>query len=432
MIAASRPFLCATLVAFLLAGTAAEAKDYAAGPESYVSILPKLLPGDTLNLRAGYYRNGLRLHGLHGSSSGPIVIQGPRSADPAVFLARPGANTVSFAEASYVTLRNLRIDGAHLPVDGIKAEGSKRPVHHITLEKLTIVNYDNAQDVIAISTKCPAWDWIIRDNNIIGAGTGLYLGDSDGTAPFVGGLIENNLIVDTIGYNMEIKHQIYRADLAEMSTHPRITILRHNVFAKTQNASVGKAARPNVLVGHFPLQGSGRDDRYEIVGNIFFDNRTEALFQGEGNVTLAQNMLFNPGGDAVVMQPHHDRPRQVSVIDNFVAAARRGIEMRGGDVNMKQEVVGNEIYADEPLHGGEQRDNKVGTFEQATVALPAWIARVAEHRVDGIMNRAGLRSLTRRACELAEGAPLYAAPSSTSQRRHPLCSFLRTLSSATP
>src|SRR5438132_1024017 len=93
------------------------------------------------------------------------------------------------------------------------AEGSSRPVHHITLEKLRIINYDNDQGAIAISTKCPAWGWIIRDNDIIGAGTGLYLGDSDGTAPFIDGLIENNLIVDTIGYNIEIKHQIERPDL---------------------------------------------------------------------------------------------------------------------------------------------------------------------------------------------------------------------------
>ena len=42
------------------------------------------------------------------------------------------------------------------------------------------------------------------------------------------------------------------------------------------------------IEGHFPVQGNGHGDRYEIVGNIFFENRTEALFQREGKGTLAR------------------------------------------------------------------------------------------------------------------------------------------------
>jgi hypothetical protein len=40
----------------------------------------------------------------------------------------------------------------------------------------------------------PTWGRIIRRNVIDGAGTGIYLGNSDGSAPFVAGIIENNLI----------------------------------------------------------------------------------------------------------------------------------------------------------------------------------------------------------------------------------------------
>ncbi|TMH02228.1 MAG: right-handed parallel beta-helix repeat-containing protein [Betaproteobacteria bacterium] len=425
---ARRAIAQAALILMVVGVAAAQGTEYNAGPETYASFLPKLQPGDILSLSSGDYGRGLRLRGLHGTSSAPIVIQGPRAGPAAVLLARPDANTVSLAETSYVTVRNFRIDGAHLPVDAIKAEGSSRPVHHITLEKLRIINYDNDQGAIAISTKCPAWGWIIRDNDIIGAGTGLYLGDSDGTAPFIDGLIENNLIVDTIGYNIEIKHQIERPDLPGTPTAPSVTILRHNVFAKSQNASVGRAARPNVLVGHFPPQGNGERDKYQIVGNIFFDNRTEALFQGEGNVTLARNLLFNPNGDAVTMQPHHDRPRHVSVVENLVAAAGRGIAIRGGDPTMEQEVARNEIYAGEPLRGGLQRDNKVGLFAQARTALAGWLVRSGAR--DDAIDRLRLESMTHRACELtADGMPGAHVPSSTTRGRHPLCNFLRTLSS---
>ncbi len=423
---------CVVLVAILPSMPCARATDYAAGPESYVSVLATLQPGDTLTLSPGYYRHGLRLHGLHGNSNAPIVIQGPSSGDAAVFVGKPGANTVSLAEASHLTIRDLYLDGAHLPVDAVKAEGSKRPVHHITLERLTIVNYDNEQGVIGISTKCPAWGWIIRGNDIVGAGTGLYLGNSDGTAPFFGGLIEDNVVVDTIGYDIEIKHQIERPELPDMPTAPSVTILRNNVFAKSRNASEGTLARPNLLVGHFPVHGTGHSDRYEIVGNILFDNRTEVLFQGEGNVTLARNLLFNPNGDAVVLQPHHDRPRSVAVEENFVAASGRGIAVRGGDPELDQTVARNEVYASEPLQGGKQHDNKIGVFAQAKAAVGGWLVQSRKRDADGAMARSRLASLAARACKLIASSGDAASTPSETPSGHPLCLFLRSLSSAAP
>ncbi len=425
--------VCMVVIATFFGTTAAFGTNYAAGPETYVSRLPGLQPGDILTLGPGHYRHGLPLHGLRGTATAPIIVQGAGGGNATVLLARIGANTVSLADTSYVTVRNLRIDGAHLPVDAVKAEGTSGPVHHITLERLTIVNHDHAQDIIAISSKCPAWGWVIRDNVILGAGTGMYLGSSDGTAPFFDGLIENNLIVDTIGYNIEIKHQIERSELPGAPITPSVTVLRHNIFAKTRNASVGGAARPNVLVGHFPLQGSGYRDRYEIVDNIFFDNRTEALFQGEGNLTLARNLFFNADGRAVVVQPHHDRPRHVAITENFIAAEERGVTVRGGDPSMVQDVAGNEVYARYPLQGGAQRDNKVGTFAQAPAALRRWLVRSGVQKIDDAMNRLRLTSLARRTCEVtADGTFVDQTTSPMARPRHPLCDFLLILSSATP
>ena len=66
------------------------------------------------------------------------------------------------------------------------------------------------KDNCGVSTRTPTWGWMIRHNVITGAGTGIYLGNSDGSDPFVGGLIEDNLVQDPIGYCMEIKYQLGR------------------------------------------------------------------------------------------------------------------------------------------------------------------------------------------------------------------------------
>jgi hypothetical protein len=112
-----------------------------------------------------------------------------------------------------------------------------------------------------------------------GAPAPEYLGNSDGNAPFVRGLIAHNLIVDTIGYNLQIKHQNARLEIAGMPIEPSVTIIRHNVFSKENGAATGPFARPNVLVGHWPVRGDGSKDTYEIYGNFFYQNPTEALFQ---------------------------------------------------------------------------------------------------------------------------------------------------------
>jgi len=136
--------------------------------------------------------------------------------------------------------------------------------------------------------------WIIRGNVISGAGTGIYLGDSDGHKPFIGGLIEYNIITNSIGYNLQIKHQ--KEQLAVQEEWPperKNTIIRHNVFSKAQGGSEDTMARPNVLIGHLPPSGAGANNIYLIYSNLFFDNPNEALFQGEGNIAIYNNIFLN-------------------------------------------------------------------------------------------------------------------------------------------
>lgn len=325
---------------------------YTVGPENYLSQLKILRPGDQLQLLPGEYNQGLLVQNLNGTGQQPIVISGPDNEPRAIFLARSEHNTVSIVNSGYITIRNLELDGRNIPgIDAVKAEGHGQWAHHITLENLLIRNHGGSQLTVGISTKCPAWGWVIRGNIILGAGTGIYLGNSDGSAPFIDGLIENNLVADTLGYNLQIKHQKSRIPVQGMSQTSQGTIIRNNVFSKAANASKGANARPNVLLGHFPPQGAGAQDRYYIYGNLFYENATEALFQGEGNLAIYNNLFFNSHGDAVNIRPHNDRPHQVHVFFNTIVASGFGLSLRGLANSDEHDISANAIFAGRNIIG---------------------------------------------------------------------------------
>lgn len=335
-----------------------------ATPADYLTLLDGLAPGDTLRLAAGTYDGGLPLHDMDGEDGNCIVIEGPATGSPAVFEGSSSRNTVSIDTSSYIVVRNLELDGLGLVGDAVKAEGTSAYAHHIVLENLYIHDHDVDQQIVGISTKCPAWHWVIRGNRIDSAGTGMYLGNSNGDAPFVAGLIENNVVVDTVGYNMQIKHQNPRPSIAGMPTSG-MTIVRRNLFSKANGASSGDAARPNVLVGHWPLSGDGVDDVYMIYGNYFHQNPNEALFQGEGNFGLYGNVFVTDTGTAINVQPHNDVPRQVAVFHNTVVANGRGIRVTGEDTNFAQGVVGNAVFSVSGVSGCEPRDNVTDDYAAA-------------------------------------------------------------------
>jgi hypothetical protein len=339
-------------------------------PDNYLARLRVLEPGANVRLMPGEYRNGLPVQYLRGTAEAPITIAGPETGPRAVFFARPGHNTVSIVNSSYVTIRNVDLEGQNLPVDGVKCEGHADWAHHITLDGLRVRGHGNNQQTVAISTKCPAWSWVIRNGVITGAGTGLYLGNSDGRAPFIAGLIEHNLIADTIGYNLQIKHQQSRPLLPDMPGGNSATTIRHNVFSKTTGGSK-ETARPNVLVGHWPLTGPGANDQYLVYGNFFYQNQHESLFQGEGNIALYNNLFVNHSGDAVRIRPHNDTVRTISVFYNTVVAAGAGIVLarKVDDPPYQQWIEGNAVFARAPIAGLPNEGNLVGTYAEAAVNL---------------------------------------------------------------
>ncbi len=351
----------------------ARADDRPATPSTYRSVVTALRPGDTMRLAAGSY-GILSVSNLNGTPDAPIVIEGPASGAAAVFNADPGpcCNTIELRNSSYVVLRHVTVDGhGVVGAFGVSAGGlAGNTVHHITVEGCTFVGHDGSQQTVAISTKTPTWGWVIRGNTINGAGTGLYLGNSDGTQPFIGGLIENNLIQNTIGYGMEIKYQRARPALAGMPTEPTSTIIRNNVWIKTDRPSPD-GDRPNLLVGGFPDAGLGSMDRYEIYGNVFLHNPRESLLQASGRVTIHDNLFVDVVGAAILLR-NHDLPlRQAFVYDNTIYSAGRGVVI-GSAAAQGSAVVGNVIFSAAPISGtiDAQRDN----VTDSVAAAPTYVA----------------------------------------------------------
>jgi hypothetical protein len=372
-----RQAVCAAWLC-VLAGTAA-ATDYRANAQDYRDYLHRLQPGDRLLLEPGDYLQGLPLRNLSGDAGYPIVIEAAEPREPPHFLARPGANTVSLVDVRHLVLRHLELDGRNQPVDALKAEGHSRYADFITLEHLYIHDHAASQQNVGISTKCPAFGWVVRGNRIERVGTGMYLGDADGSDAFVGGLIEANRISQTLGYNLQIKHQTGRpSGLGDRHD----TVIRYNVFSK-QDAMPGPQARPNVLLGHFPLSGAGSLDRYLVYGNLFLHNPSEALMQAEGRVALYDNVFINGSGDAIHIQPHNDVPRDMMIFSNTVLASGTGIQVRRArGTPYRQRVMANVVAAARPVQGGEAANNVTSDYrpDLLNTDLAELAPRLLEHR----------------------------------------------------
>jgi hypothetical protein len=368
---------------------------------NYQATIDAAQAGQRIVLAGGTYTNGLRIYDLNAAPGNCIVIEGPADRS-AVFVGQPLngiRNVVQIRNSSYVRLRNLDIDGTGTTdLDGVKSDATiagSYPAawsHHITLENLHIHDFDADQQQVGISTKGPAWNWVVTDTIIERVGTGIYFGNSDGTQHFVNGLIEYNLLRDTIGYNMQVKHQFAasRPSGPGFETLPATgrTVIRHNVFHKSGNSSTGDDARPNLLVGAFPPTGNGSDDDYVIAQNFLYQNPTgiEALFQGEGNVALFGNVFYNSQGPALLIQPQNGEVRRIRVFQNTVLSSDDGIFISSNvNAGYTQLVRGNAVFASgTPIAGGSQAGNVSDSLANAGnyVVNPSGVVTGTINRMD--------------------------------------------------
>ena len=147
-------------------------------PSNYRRLLPMLTPGDTLVLAPGPYRL-LTIAHINGAPGRCVTITGPATGPRAVIVGEIGSKTAEIIDSSYVVVSNLTIDSRGIPgADGIKAPVTLHPAtHHIVLDNNLIVGAGANQQNDGISTKTPTWNWVIRRNTIVAAGTAIYLED---------------------------------------------------------------------------------------------------------------------------------------------------------------------------------------------------------------------------------------------------------------
>ena len=106
-----------------------------------------------------------------------------------------------------------------------------------------------------------------------------------------------------------------------------------------------------------------------------------ALFQGEGDIALYNNLFVNSYGDAVHIQPHNDVPREIDVFYNTILASGAGVAVRHreGESNPERQTVqANVVFAETPIRGGEARENITRPLEAAVDYLQRPFAPLGE------------------------------------------------------
>lgn len=348
----------------LLATGAAQSAVIDATPADYRTKIAALRPGDTLRLSAGDYTR-LTLSDLNGLPDQWITIEGPTSGAPAVIRGESCCNTVQIQRCSYLAVRRLVIDSLGMDaIDGINVKDGVS--HDIVIEGNRIQGVGASQQTVGISTKSTVWRFTVRGNTIVEPGTGMYFGNSDGSSPFIAGVIENNLVLNPTGYAVQIKHQ-NAYSISGAPDGPSRTIFRHNVLVKDGRPSPD-GDRPNLLVGPFPASGTGASDLYEIYGNFLYGNPRESLMQLSGRVVVHDNVLVPSGtGTTAMLLTDHEGTLQLAyVYNNTIYGAARGIRF-GNAPRADHLVLGNAVFADDPISGAlsQSRDNVTGSIAAA-------------------------------------------------------------------
>lgn len=363
---------CISFGALFVLSSAGQAATIDADPSNYETLRDSLQPGDTLRLAAGNYPL-LYLRDINGTPEAWITVEGPETGAPAIVNPDPAnpfcCNLTELSNSSYLAVKNITFDsGGTDAIFGINSTGIN---HDILIENCTFLGQGSHQLTVGISTKGTDWNWTIRGNTIIEAGTGMYLGNSTGSSPFINGIIEGNLIVDTIGYNLQVKYQNPYSLQPGMPAGPHRTIIRNNVFIKEKGQSEWSpdklaGARPNLLVGGFPDTGANAQDHYEIYGNFFYKNPDESLFQGSGRVYMHDNVFVGASHTSISLQ-NHDLPLKVAYIyNNTIYGGSRGISMSSSSALEAAEIIGNAVFSSSGISGTGQSNNVVDTTANAT------------------------------------------------------------------
>jgi hypothetical protein len=125
-------------------------------------------PGTHILIAPGRYRPGVWVENTQGTANEPIIIEGGNPQHPPLF--QGGSEACHFAGCSYLTLRNLAIQGQ--TENGLNLDdGGKydKPAHHIVLEKIQVsdIGPRGNHDAIKLSG---VDDFVVHDCQVDGWG----------------------------------------------------------------------------------------------------------------------------------------------------------------------------------------------------------------------------------------------------------------------
>lgn len=351
---------------------------YICDSSNYKTLFNQMKAGDTLTFTPGNYKTGLTISNKMGSPNSWFVLKS-QITHQAVFTGRNGSNTIDISNSQFVKINGFKFDGQNIPnIDAIKAGGdTTKWTANIWLDDNLIVGHGGTQQTCGISTKINSWDWKISNNIIDQAGTGIYLGNSDGSAPFVRGLIEKNLIINPLGYCMQIKHQLSYYNIPDDPKGNFSTIIRHNVFIKDARTSPD-GDRPNLLIGGQIPVGKGLQYKVEIYGNFLYNNPREYLFQGTGALSLHNNIFMNSQLGAInITKQNNIEPRKINLYNNTIVTQGKGIRIYSADKSYTQTVIGNAVFADTPYAYSIKASDLTGTLDEADKYFTALVLNSA-------------------------------------------------------
>jgi hypothetical protein len=248
--------------------------------QEFRAALATARPGSVISLAPGRYAGGSYRHGIRGTASAPIVIQGLDPAHPPVIAG--GANGLQLSDAEHVTLRDLVFDGAQQ--NGVNIDDGETfdtPSHHVTLTRIVVRNIPSGnRDGIKLSG---VTDFLVQDVTI------ERWGDQGSAIDMVGchrGVISGSMFRHTRG--MQVGNGVQAK-----GGSANITI-RNNRFeyAAARAVQIGGPTGAQF----FRPQPPGRTEARDIVveRNVFVGGETAVAFVSSDGGVVRFNTIYRP------------------------------------------------------------------------------------------------------------------------------------------
>lgn len=277
------------------------------------TTIPKLRPGDTLNIAPGTYEGGVWISGIQGTKQQPIRIEAADPKNPPLFLG--GGSGIQITRCSYLHLSDIHVKGASgngVNIDEGGAENS--PSVGIQLHQLHVsqIGPKGNSDGIKLSglkefrvTKCLIESW----------------GDGGSGIDMVGcheGLIEECVLQRP----RDDGSAINGANGVQMKGGTANVTVSKSQFRYFGSRGVnvgGSTGAPYFR----PLDATAEAASVKVIGNVFVGGQAAVAFVGVDGAIFENNLIYMPERWAMrILQENRDPKmsvcRNVSIENNVI------------------------------------------------------------------------------------------------------------------